>query len=99
MMAPVQEYKKEVALFVSLVENTRMLRNNKFWQENKERLPCLFRLHLILFNIPASSAHLERFFSIAGMINNNRSQNMSNQLLIMRAMLKSNIELLDKMYC
>ena len=95
--APIQEYKKEVALFKSLIENTRKLRNSTFWRENKHRLPYLYKLNLVLFNIPASSAHLERFFSIAGLVSNNRSRNMSNDLLIMRTMIKVNIGLLDNL--
>ena len=93
--APVLEFKKEVALFKSLIENTRTLRNSTFWRENMNRLPCLYRLNLQLFNIPASSAHLERFFSVTGWINNQRLQNMSDKLLVMRTMIKVNIGLLD----
>ena len=95
LSAPITEFKKEVAL----LENTANLHNAFFWSNNRDQLPALYRLNIILFNIPATSAHLERFFSVAGHINNSRAQNMSNTLLTRRAMLKVNIKLLDNVKC
>jgi len=50
---------------------------------------------LRLLSIPATSAHIERFFSVAGIINSKHSTNISDDLLIERSLLKANIKLLE----
>ena len=81
-----------------------MLANSKssvstkdFWKENKKTLPLLFELTLILLNIPSSSAYVERFFSICGVVNRKRAGNMSDETLINRSFLKTNLEILSKL--
>jgi hypothetical protein len=44
-----------------------------------------------LLNVPASTAFVERFFSLC----DQRAANMSNDLIVMRCMLKSNISILS----
>jgi hypothetical protein len=50
-----------------------------------------------LLNIPASSAFIERFFSLCGAICKSRCGNMTAQTIINRCMLKANMELLNNM--
>ena len=52
----------------------------------------LYKFCLILFNIPASSAYVKRFFSIYGLVNRKRAGNMTDKNLINRAFLKTNID-------
>ena len=67
----------------------------KFWLDNKKTFPSLYKLALILFNIPSSSAFVERFFSICGIVNDKRRGNMKDETLINRSFLKSNLDLLE----
>ncbi len=54
---------------------------------------------LNLFNLacklPATSAFIERFFSLTGQINNQHSNSISVDLLRTRSMLKANMKLID----
>lgn len=56
--------------------------SNCFWEEHKLRYPLISKLALILVNIPASSAQIERFFSISGIISSSRRANMNDDFLI-----------------
>ncbi len=90
---------KEREGFVRLVENAnikdrKFISNSKFWLANKQKFPLLFDLALILYNIPASSAFIERFYSLSGNVCKNRNGNMDPETIIARSMLKANIEIL-----
>ena len=65
-----------------------------FWKKNSHIFPNLYKLALVLLNIQASGAFVERFFSICGVICNKRNTNMKDDFLIMRAMMKANINIL-----
>jgi tRNA/tmRNA/rRNA uracil-C5-methylase (TrmA/RlmC/RlmD family) len=66
-----------------------------FWQRNALQLPNLYEIALILLNVQASSAFIERFFSICGVVCSRRATNMKPDLIIKRSMLKSNIHILN----
>ena len=51
----------------------------------------------MFFNIPTSSAYVEHFFSICGVVNRKRAGNMTDETLINRAFLKSNLTILNEM--
>ena len=88
--------KKEVSEYVSIITETKItVSTKKFWLDNKKKFPNLFKLTLRLLSIPATSAHIERFFSVAGIINSKHSTNISDDLLIERSLLKANIKLLE----
>jgi hypothetical protein len=87
--------KNEVDLFIKTIKNSTFDSTEKFWIEHKKSFPNLFRLALRLLSIPATTADIERFFSITGNINNKTRSNMSDELLEMLALLKVNIELLE----
>ena len=94
---------KERLDFISLLENNS-IKDKKFtdgsvnfWLRSQIILPLLSRLFLITYNIPASSAYVERFYSICGNICKQRSGNMSSDTIITRSMLKANMEILNKL--
>ena len=89
---------EETKKFKNLLANSKYSVSTKdFWKENKKTLPLLFELTLILLNIPSSSAYVERFFSICGVVNRKRAGNMSDETLINRSFLKTNLEILSKL--
>ena len=51
----------------------------------------------ILFNISSSSAFIEKFFSITGIICSQRRNNIKDDLIIMKSLLKSNVKILKEM--
>lgn len=65
--------------------------------EKKTNFPNLFKLYVRFSSIPASSAFIERFFSICGVVCKQRAGNSSDDLLITRSFLKCNIEILNEM--
>lgn len=95
------ELEKEISILTELICNKTLLKSIKstkdFWKINSDKLPKLKNLSVVLLNISASSAFIERFFSIAGVICKNRASNMKDDLIIMRSMLKTNIELLNEL--
>ena len=75
--------------------SAKIISTRRFWLLYKSQLPKLFSLAKKLLNIQASTAFVERFFSICGIICNVKNTNMSDQMIIMRSVLKTNIETLD----
>ena len=67
----------------------------QFWQKYQEKMPNLNRLALLITNMPISSAFIERFFSVCGIIKNKQRGNMKPDLLEMRSLLKSNLNFLE----
>ena len=66
-----------------------------FWQNNALEFSSLKEIAIILLNIQSSSAFIERFFSICGVVCTRRATNIKADLIIKRSMLKSNIDILD----
>ena len=95
-----QKVKNEKQIYFEIINNlstsSRILYQD-FWISKRKELPNLYNLSLIFFNIPASSASVERLFSICGIVNRKRAGNMNNQTLINRAFLKANSDLLEEM--
>ena len=84
----------EIKLFSSIINEIEIKSTKQFWFEHKNRLPNLFLLALRLLNIPPSSSSIEAFFSISGLVNGIGGQ-MQDELLINRALLKVNINLIE----
>ena len=63
-----EEIKEEVKKFSKLIIQQNFEKKNlssiKFWQDKKMEFPHLVTLFIILNSISASSAFIERFFSI-----------------------------------
>ena len=66
-----------------LLENKYQIKesNTQFWRNHERLLPELYKLATILLNIQSSSAFVERFFSICGIICKKRASNMKNELI------------------
>jgi hypothetical protein len=93
---------EEIVQFAPLFDKTskffKKFKSNKvFWQSFREKAPMLNQLYLILNNIPSSSAYIERFFSICGVVNKPRASTMTDGLFTCRCMLKTNIKILDEL--
>ena len=89
----------EINAFRLKVKNQMFIENpistKLFWQKNALQLPNLYEIALLLLNVQASSALIERFFSICGVVCSRRATNMKPDLIIKRSMLKSNIHILN----
>lgn len=96
-----EELNIEIAYFQEILLDRERLEetdsNKKFWLEEKKKLPKLFQVATILLNISASSAYVERFFSICGIICHQRAARMSDDLIISRSMLASNMQFFKEM--
>ena len=69
-----------------------------FGKKLQKDIHNLFDLQLILLNIWASSAFIERFFSVSGIICDIKRANMEEDLIRMRSMLiliKANMPILN----
>jgi hypothetical protein len=89
---------KSFSVMVYSRKNIESIVNTKsFWIKFCETFPLLFKLTLILLNINSSSAFIERYFSICGAICTTKNTRMTDELLILRAMLKTNVEILREL--
>jgi len=52
---------------------------------------------LILFNIPSSTAFIERFYSLCGNVCKNKSGNMTARTISQRSFLKANFHILNSL--
>jgi hypothetical protein len=59
--------------------------------------PSLYEIAIILLIIQSSQAFIERFFNICGVVCTKRATNMKVDLIIRRSMLKSNIDISDRL--
>ena len=66
----------------------------RFWLKNQSTLPNLYKLAKKLLNI---QAFVERYFSICGIICTTKNTNMNDKTLVMRSVLKSNMNILDEL--
>ena len=72
---------------------TKIKSTKSFWLSNAQLYPNLSRV----MNIASNSAFVDTFFSLTGIISNEKRGYMSAELLITRSMLSSNITLLEKL--
>jgi hypothetical protein len=91
----------EIMKFTKIIREKSFLEENfttkQFWLKHKTLIPNLFNLSLIILNILPSSSVIERFFSICGVICENRRLAMKDDLLIERSLLKTNIKILEEL--
>lgn len=91
ILSRLDKYKVEVRSFVNFVESYEITTSSRdFWLLNRSKFPNLFTLYERLVHIPAASAFLEQYFSVAGYVEGAKKYNMSEDLLISRALLKAN---------
>ena len=91
---------REISVFTSIISQnkTKTHRTSDFWLFHSKQMPILSMLAAKITSIPSSSAVIERFFSICGVVCKPRTGNMSEQTIISRSLFKCNINLLDNMY-
>ncbi len=91
----------EVISFANMIGNNQTLvsctKTSNFWKKNIPKLPKLVDLFIIISNIPAASAGIERFFNMTGLINNDRRLRMKDDLVEMRSLFKVNLPILDEL--
>ena len=95
------ELDKEIKYLTDILSKHEMLNqiksNISFWSKHQDDMHRLSKLAILLSNINASSAFIERFFSICGIICNKQSEYISDGMIITRNILKSNIDFLNKL--
>jgi hypothetical protein len=67
-----------------------------FWTSKGIQFSTLYKLALILYNVPSSSAFIERFYSICGNVFKTKCGNFSSVTIIQRSILKANTHLLEE---
>ena len=93
-----EQLSKECSNFSRLVEQECNSESfHDFWLEKTKELPILSKVAKILHNIPSTSAFLERFFSISGVVCDPRRLNMKEDLVILRSLLKCNASILREL--
>jgi hypothetical protein len=72
-----------------------MKSSTNYWLQNQSKFRKLSELYFLLNSIPASSAYIERFFSISGIVCDQKRMTMEDDLIIHRSMLKAKMKVLD----
>jgi len=89
----------EIQNFIQMKDDLKIMKkftsSKNFWNCNRNKFPNLRKLALILLKISISSASIERYFIITGIICDKRNSNMNSLLLIWRGLLRANIEILS----
>ncbi|CAF1029887.1 unnamed protein product, partial [Brachionus calyciflorus] len=94
----IHQLEKEKLIFLRIVIDESNFDTNssaRFWNKFKKDVPFLGKLAIILLNIPSSSAYIERFYSICGAICKQNCGDMRKNTIIMRSVLKANIDLIE----
>ena len=90
----------EIEAFCELIKSDDFIKSNtsanSFWLKSQDQYPHLSKLFLKT-SINSSSAIIERFFSICGIINTQRNQNMEFELFEILAIHSSNFKILEKL--
>ena len=92
---------EEISIFAEIIGDTNFIQSlnstTSFWMDNTIKMPKLYELSMVLLNICSSSAFIERFFSICGLVCGKRSLNMKDDLIIQRSMIKINMSILAEL--
>ncbi|RNA17621.1 hypothetical protein BpHYR1_048959 [Brachionus plicatilis] len=79
-----KKYNTEIDRLKILLREVKINSKRGFWNKYGKELPNLYSLTLRLSSIPSTSAFVERFFSLTGIINRGKT-NLSEELLVNRA--------------
>ena len=86
-----QNLVQEITEFSKLLQDSKIIfktkSSKKFWLQYEEKFPYIGKL-FALTSINSSSAFIERFFSICGVITTDRNQNIKHELFEFYAMLQ-----------
>ena len=84
----------ELEFYFSYLESTRLSGSQKnpflFWDSNKKRLPLLYHVAISFLSMPASTASVERLFSMCGLSAIRRRNRIGASLLEHEALLSYN---------
>ena len=93
---------KEIAIFSEFFVSRDTLKfisdTNEFWLQHKINLPILYKFAVKILSTPGTSAYIERFFSVSGIVCTNNSFNMNDDLIFMRSMLKANFRVVSELH-
>ena len=98
-----KELQKEISFLTELLGDKKRIQSYaakktaKFWTDFKSEMPNLFELQIILLNCPATSSFIERFFSLSGIVCDIRRLNMTDDLMLMRSLMKANMGILKEL--
>lgn len=96
-----EDLDKEISAYREYFINRDVIRSvtktKHFWLKNQIVLPILFSFAIRVMNIAISSAYIERYFSVCGVVCTTKSFNMKDDLVIIRSLLKANYKLLIEM--
>ncbi len=96
-----KELETEITNFSDIISKPEIIRSykssNLFWKKYSAEMPKLRELYLLLSNIPSTSAYIERFFSITGLVCDKRRLQMSDDLIECRSMLKVNMSQVEEL--
>jgi hypothetical protein len=96
-----KKLENEITIFTSIICDSQQINNittsQSFWSEKVHVLPNLKKLWHIINNIPSSSAFIERFFSICGVICDVRSGAMKDDLIQKRCLMKANFNIIKEL--
>ena len=92
------QLESEILKYTQLLGTTSEINLNfsEFWLSNSKIYPIHSKLTKILYNISSTSAVLERFFRLSGIVCSARRSNMKDDLIIMRSLLKANVKILKE---
>lgn len=84
-------------LILEIIKSDDKFSTKDFWKRYCVKYPLLSQIASILLNVQASSANIERFFSIAGVVCKPRTGNMNEELVCERSLLKANYKILKEL--
>lgn len=96
-ISKLHDIRLECTQFLQFIEDGTNLQKSTqaFWNEYGFKFPSRCKVARKIFSIPASSAFVERFFSVCGLACHKRSMNMKSETLIEKVMMRVNIDLIN----
>lgn len=95
--AMISKLEKDKLTFLKITREANLSDKNnyEFWNIHQSEMPILSDLARKLLCILSSSACIERFFSICGVICTNRRGNMNPNMIRSRSLIKVNLDLIE----
>ena len=92
-----KELDDEIAKIIGSQTQMRDVQSSNLFWKDRHDLPRLRELFIVLNTICSSSAFIERYFNISGIVCKQRAMNMNDDLIIARGLLKTNMNILEEM--
>lgn len=95
------QLREEISKFRSMITNIALIKTvnstRRFWNSYGVEMPILRKLFQICLSIPSSSSFIERFFSICGLVCNQRNGRSDVELIRCRSLMRANVKILQEM--